>query len=77
VLVVVAVVEVLVAEVVEVVVVDYFNWRSEAFLESFSVYGDNLEDLFNSKYRFTASNIQSEIFNNSDMSASIFMIAEL
>jgi hypothetical protein len=71
------VVEVLVAEVVEVMIVDYFDWRSEAFLGFFSICGDIRKNLFNSKYRSTTSNIQSEDFNNSDVSASIFMIAEL
>jgi hypothetical protein len=58
VLVLVAVVmEVLIVGIVEVVVADYFDWRSEAFLESFSICGDNLENFFNPKYRSTASNI--------------------
>ena len=70
------VVEVLVAGVVEVVVADCFDWRSEAFLGSFSIYRGNLEDLFNSKYRLTTSNIQSEVFNDSDIFVSTFMIAE-
>jgi hypothetical protein len=51
------VVEMLVAGVVEVVVVDCLDWRSEAFLESFSIYGSNLENLFNPKYRSTTFNI--------------------
>jgi hypothetical protein len=49
--------EVLVAEVVEVVITDCLNWRFEAFLKFFSIYGGNLENLFNPKYRFTASNV--------------------
>jgi hypothetical protein len=75
-LVVVAVMKVLVAGVVEMVVASCFGWRSEAFLESFSTCGGNLENLFNPKYRPTASSVQSEIFNDSDVSASTFMIAE-
>jgi hypothetical protein len=67
----------LVAEVVEVMVADCLGWRSEAFLEFFLICEGNLENLFNPKYRATVFNIQSEIFNNSDVSASIFMIAEL
>jgi hypothetical protein len=51
------IVEVLVAGIVEMVVADCLDWRSEAFLEFFSVCEGNLEDLFNLKYRFTASNI--------------------
>jgi hypothetical protein len=51
------VVEMLVAETVEVVIVNYLDWRSEAFLESFSICGIILKDLFNSKYRSTAFNI--------------------
>jgi hypothetical protein len=66
------VVEVLVVGIMEVVVADYLDWRSEAFLESFSVYGGILEGLFNPKYRLTASSVQSEIFNNLGVSASIF-----
>jgi ethanolamine transporter EutH len=54
---VVVVMEVLVVEVVEVVVAGCLNWRSEAFLESFSIYGNNLENLFNPKYRLTTFNI--------------------
>jgi hypothetical protein len=50
-------VEVLVVGVMEVMIVGCFDWRSEAFLGSFSVYGDNLENLFNPKYRFTAFNV--------------------
>jgi hypothetical protein len=57
VVVVAAVVEMLIAEIVEMVIADYFNWRSEAFLGSFSICGGNLENLFNPKYRSTASNI--------------------
>jgi hypothetical protein len=71
------VVEVLVGGVMEMVVTDCLDWRSEAFLGFFSIYGDNLENLFNPKYRFTTFNIQFEVFNNSDVSASIFIIAEL
>jgi hypothetical protein len=71
------VVEVLVAGIVEVVIVGCFDWRSEAFLEFFSIYGDILKDLLNLKYRSIIFNIQSEIFNDSDVSASIFIIAEL
>jgi hypothetical protein len=71
------VVEVLVAGVVEVVVADCLDWRSEAFLGSFSVCGGNLEGFFNPKYRPTAFSVQSEVFNDSDVSASTFMIAEL
>jgi hypothetical protein len=73
---VVVVVEVLVAGVVEVVVIGCFGWRSEAFLESFSIYGGNLEDFFNPKYRFIIFNVQSEVFNDSGVSVSTFMIAE-
>jgi hypothetical protein len=69
-------VEVLVAGVMEVMIADCFDWRSEVFLEFFSIYGDNLESFFNPKYRSTASNIQSEIFNDSGVSVSIFKIAE-
>jgi hypothetical protein len=78
VLVVVAViVEVVVAGVVvEVIIAGYLDWRSEAFLGSFSVYRSILEDLFNPKYRSTASSVQSEILNNSSVSASTFIIAE-
>jgi hypothetical protein len=71
------VVEILVAGVMEVVVADCLNWRSEAFLKFFSIYGSNLENFFNPKYRSTAFNVQFEIFNNSGVSASIFIIAEL
>jgi hypothetical protein len=78
VLVVVAVVvEVVIAGVMEMVVADCLDWRSEVFLEFFSIYGDNLEAFFNPKYRFTISNIQFEVFNDLDVSASIFIIAEL
>jgi hypothetical protein len=62
------VVEVLIAEVVEVVV---------AFLGSFSTCEGILEGLFNPKYRPIASSVQSEVFNDSSVSASTFMIAEL
>jgi hypothetical protein len=72
-----AVVEVLVAEIMKVVIADHLDWRSEAFLGSFSICGGILKDFYNSKYRSIASNIQSEIFNNSGVSASTFMIAEL
>jgi hypothetical protein len=71
------VVEVLVAGVMEVVVADCFNWRSEAFLESFSICENNLEKFFNPKYRSIAFNIQFEVFNDSGVSVSIFMIIEL
>jgi hypothetical protein len=58
VLVLVAVVmEVLVAGIVEVVIADCLNWRSETFLKSFSIYGSNLKNLFNPKYRPIVSNI--------------------
>jgi hypothetical protein len=70
------VMEMLVAGVVKVVVADYLDWRSEAFLGSFSIYGSNLENFFNPKYRFTVFSVQSEVFNDSGVSASIFMIAE-
>jgi hypothetical protein len=56
-IVVAAVMEVLVAEVVEVVIVYCFGWRSEAFLEFFSICKGNLKDFFNPKYRFTVSSI--------------------
>jgi hypothetical protein len=62
------VMEILIIEIIEIMI---------AFLESFSIYEDILKNLFNSKYRSITSNIQSEIFNNSDVSASIFIIAEL
>jgi hypothetical protein len=51
------VVEILIAEIMEVIIADYFNWRSEIFLESFLIYGSNLKDLFNPKYRSTTFNI--------------------
>jgi hypothetical protein len=71
------VVEVLVAGIIEMMVADYLDWRSEIFLEFFLIYKSILEDLFNPKYHSIASNIQFEIFNNSGVSASIFMIAKL
>jgi hypothetical protein len=71
------VVEVLIAGIMEVVITDYFNWRSEAFLEFFLICRGILDSLFNPKYHFTTSNIQSEIINDSDVSASIFIIAVL
>jgi hypothetical protein len=63
--------------VVAMVVADCFDWRSEAFLEFLSIYESILENRFNSKYCSTTSSIQSEIFNNSGVSASTFIIAEL
>jgi hypothetical protein len=75
-MVVAVVVEMLVVGVMEMVIADCFDWRSETFLGSFSVYGGILEDFFNLKYRPTIFSVQSENFNNSDVSASIFMIAE-
>jgi hypothetical protein len=70
------VVKVLIAGIIKMVVIDYFDWRSEIFLGSFSIYKDNLKNFFNPKYRSTIFNIQSEIFNNSGVFVSIFMIAE-
>jgi hypothetical protein len=72
-----AVMKILVAGIMKVMIADYFDWRFEAFLKFFSIYEDILKNLFNSKYRSIAFNIQSEIFNNSDIFASTFIIAEL